>query len=711
MKQVSIPVIDLFAGPGGLAEGFSAVRNASGERLFDVRVSIEKDPVAHRTLFLRALYRGFPDGGAPDAYYDYIRGSISRDEFLASPAVAREAQRAAQEARNATLGETPAAEIDEWIQRAVGGVDPWVLIGGPPCQAYSLVGRSRMRGADPKAFEEDKRHFLYREYLRIIRRFSPAIFVMENVKGILSSTHGGSLIFERILEDLASPGGDSDYEIRSFVVPGTAETLAPGDFVIRAEEHGVPQMRHRVILFGIRRDLARQEHETLARTLMPAVSVNEAISGLPALRSRLSKENDSFESWLDVFRTAARSLKGWKGEARSRVEERMRVARDMAVANRSHGAPYISSPARMGRTSPSELQRWFEDSRLGGVILHEARSHMRPDLHRYLFAACYAAEFRMAPKLAHFPKALLPNHGNADDDNPPFADRFRVQLAQLPSTTVVSHIAKDGHYYIHPDPSQCRSLTVREAARLQTFPDNYFFEGNRTQQYTQVGNAVPPYLARQIAEVVGDYLGARAEESRSEEVMSEVCLPDFGDLDNINGNRKADGASGHGEATARKGSDFVFAVQKGGKYGVVLSRHYAEILEKFHRARNNARTWGEFMEMLGSKAANYIVPFTQCDDPKPVEDDLLDGLVCREVYVLSTDEFPLTQCAEETYTNHGRLFPKIPGAKGIRTEYGQRLELYPVEQFRKFKRHMDRQGYSLEEWECPCQVVIVNYSQ
>ena len=126
---------------------------------------------------------------------------------------------------------------------------------------------------------------------------------------------------------------------------------------------------------------------------------------------------------------------------------------------------------------------------------------MREDLQRYFFAASYAKFNKRSPKLRDFPASLWPAHENAKDkeDDIPFEDRFRVQIADRPSTTVVSHISKDGHYFIHPDPAQCRSLTVREAARLQTFPDNYHFEGNRTQQFAQVGNAVPPYLAAQIA--------------------------------------------------------------------------------------------------------------------------------------------------------------------------------------------------------------------
>lgn len=171
---------------------------------------------------------------------------------------------------------------------------------------------------------------------------------------------------------------------------------------------------------------------------------------------------------------------------------------------------FIGMVVTPGQTMPEDLHTWYLDSRLGGVLQHEARGHMRSDLHRYLFATCFTALQKYTPSLRDFPPGLLPNHvsANVDAEAVPFVDRFRVQLGNAPSSTVVAHIKKDGHYYIHPGPAQCRSLTVREAARLQTFPDNYFFEGTRTEQYGQIGNAVPPLLAKQIAKVIHQFMSS-----------------------------------------------------------------------------------------------------------------------------------------------------------------------------------------------------------
>lgn len=512
-QRAPIPVIDLFAGPGGLGEGFSSLTDSEGKRRFEVRVSIEKDEIAHKTLSLRALFRSFPDGKVPDCYYEYVRGKVSREELFANPAVAEEGRQALLEARCAELGKTPHQTIDGWIRKAVGDANEWVLIGGPPCQAYSLAGRSRLRSMDPKAFESDKRHFLYTEYLRIIKLFSPSVFIMENVKGMLNSKHGGSPIFERILTDLASPGNGANYLVRSLVVDG--DRLDPLDYLIESEKYGVPQCRHRVILFGVRSDLvtatpalARDSGRFQLKAASKRVSVEAALSGLPPLRSRLSQKDDSHRVWRSALKKAPLELKLWRMPIRTDIEVAMKVAWREAEAYESPGQRFDARPISLGDSMPIALRKWLHDPKLGGVLQHESRSHMSSDLHRYMFASCFAALQGHSPKLRLFPPKLLPDHENMKANEIPFVDRFRVQLAGEPSTTVVSHIAKDGHYYIHPDASQCRSLTVREAARLQTFPDSYFFEGTRTQQYHQVGNAVPPWLARQIADVVSDFMQA-----------------------------------------------------------------------------------------------------------------------------------------------------------------------------------------------------------
>lgn len=515
-QATEIPVIDLFAGPGGLCEGFSSLVDDAGARRFAVKVSIEKDPVAHRTLMLRAIFRKFPKGNVPDCYYEYVRGNISREKFLAHPEIKDAAEDAANEAKCAELGLTPHEDIDSWIRKALGDETNWVLIGGPPCQAYSLAGRARLRGKDPEKFEADARHFLYTEYLRIIQEFSPAVFVMENVKGMLNSTNGGKHIFKRILADLTDPRDDLHYEIRSLVV--SKEYLDPSDYIIEADDYGVPQSRHRVILFGIRSDIAKattalsqDPNSFLLKKQIPKVKVNQALAGLPPLRSKLSKEPDSQDAWIKVLSEAQRSLKGWRVPLRNDIEDLMAAFTKNAEENTSSGGGFIAAPIFPGEAMPKDLQSWYLDPKLGGVLQHETRSHMRSDLHRYFFAACFAASQKYSPTLRNFPPNLLPDHVNVDAENIPFVDRFRVQIGDAPSSTVVAHIKKDGHYYIHPDPAQCRSLTVREAARLQTFPDNYFFEGNRTEQYGQIGNAVPPLLAMKIANVIFKFISSPRE--------------------------------------------------------------------------------------------------------------------------------------------------------------------------------------------------------
>ena len=503
-----IPVIDLFAGPGGLGEGFSSVTRDDGSRAFKIRLSIEKDEHAHRTLELRAFFREFPPREAPTEYYDYLARGITREELFRQHRDA--AAKAASEAWLAELGaeKTSDRAVDDRIRAALGARRNWVLIGGPPCQAYSIVGRSRVIGAEggQAKYDADPRHKLYRHYLRILAVHRPPVFVMENVKGLLSAKLKEEHIFDRILADLADPAAAMpeaavegvQYHLMPLAVRNEAPTHSyePGDFVVCAEKHGIPQARHRIIILGIRSDVGGEPG-----ILQPAdtVTVRQAIGDLPRLRSGLSREEDSLAAWRD----AVLGLENAAWMRNGALDEDLRLALESAIrrvgANLDRGAEFVPCAAL-----PDRHIAWFSDPRLHGACNHETRCHIREDLHRYFFSAVFARKRGRSPLLEDFPRALLPKHENVGDalKEPKFNDRFRVQAAGRTSTTIVSHISKDGHYYIHYDSGQCRSLTVREAARLQTFPDNYRFEGPRTEQYKQVGNAVPPLLARQIAETV-----------------------------------------------------------------------------------------------------------------------------------------------------------------------------------------------------------------
>lgn len=520
--QNRIPVVDIFAGPGGLAEGFSILQTA-GKNAFRICLSVEKDPYAHSTLLLRSFFRQFPRNQVPDEYYAYLRKEITRDELF--EIYQPQADEAKNEAWHAELGSVdfPVEDVDERIEKALGKSEKWVLMGGPPCQAYSTAGRSRNKGIEGYVPEEDGRHFLYREYLRIISRHWPTVFVMENVKGLLSAKVNGSKIFDHILGDLRDPrsaiektspaAGNSgfNYRIYSFTKPGSfpfdsnKSGFCSADYLIKSEDYGIPQARHRVILFGVREDAGDVIPELL--TLQNHVNAGSVMEGLPELRSGLSREVDTHKNWEHRIREMIdrKFIDSVSEEHEINVWNSIATALDRLHISDKHdrGGEFVPFTAGCGYRKD-----WYLDSRLKGVCNHSTKAHMQSDLHRYLFAACFTNVHGRSPTLPDFPEKLWPEHKNAHKSGRSgnFTDRFRVQLPSKPSTTVMSHISKDGHYYIHYDPSQCRSLTVREAARLQTFPDNYFFEGPRTQQYTQVGNAVPPLLALQIASIVNRLL-------------------------------------------------------------------------------------------------------------------------------------------------------------------------------------------------------------
>ncbi len=534
-----IPIIDIFAGPGGLGEGFSSLLNENGERIFKIRLSIEKDSYAHQTLKLRSFFREFNAGQVPENYYAFVKGEITIDELYNR--FPEQAASADLEACCGTLGLPDEGdtngmtneEVDNKIQNALRGHINWVLIGGPPCQAYSLVGRSRRQ---EKILDEakDKRVGLYKEYLRIIAVHKPTVFVMENVKGLLSAKTEDNLIFTKILDDLSDPVGacisegeivDCNqphfrYKIYSLTkMPDNYDlygnpVLSPSDFIIRSEEYGIPQKRHRVILLGIREGIPAPEN-TLERS--DEVSLSSVIGNLPEIRSGITrafthftmeadengnpkkkrhyrKINDSFKTWSAYMGEFNNQINNILGIQQGQIEEFPRTLGIEFLQIENHDIP-----------EGHPLSEWYSDNNLNGILHHVSRKHLLQDIKRYMFASRYTALNGNFPRLEDYRKAgedLMPDHENAESGK--FTDRFRVQLPDIPATTVTSHISKDGHYFIHYDPKQSRSFTVREAARVQTFPDNYYFYGGRTQQFHQVGNAVPPYLAYQIAKIVAE---------------------------------------------------------------------------------------------------------------------------------------------------------------------------------------------------------------
>lgn len=507
-----IGIVDLFAGPGGLGEGFAAFRTLSGKHPFSIEISVEKDPAAHSTLLLRSFLRKFQNE-FPAEYYDYLNGRIDEPDWSTLypcewKSAILEAQRLELDPRK--VNSDLSLRIKE-IKKKYGRRT--ILIGGPPCQAYSVARRPRNANMGTRTLGKDNRIFLYKEYIRILQELEPMAFVMENVKGMLSFSLGKDMIFDKVENSLGSATGQDGYRLFTLGqeedMPDTGTGQYLRNYVVRMENHRIPQTRHRVIIVGLRSDIANgvDSDDILSLPFFDKqVAVKDVIGTMPRLRSGLTR-NDDAEVWKNTVTDASNTV--WK-EAdslpvsfRKKFKEEIESVRKILLNNPPTKRMSVRGVG-IPDSCPNELREWLLDSKLKRLPNNETRGHMAKDLTRYLFTAAFGRVTGKSPKAWEFPASLAPKHRNWKSGN--FADRFRVQVAKKPATTIISHIAKDGHYFIHPDPWQCRSFTVREAARLQTFPDNYLFKGNRTEQYTQVGNAVPPFLARQIAESLWNVL-------------------------------------------------------------------------------------------------------------------------------------------------------------------------------------------------------------
>ncbi|MFS8215184.1 DNA cytosine methyltransferase [Paenibacillus sp. S29] len=401
--------IDLFAGAGGLSEGF--IRQG-----FEPIAHIEMDKYAAQTLKTRAAFHYLKQNKQLDFYYAYLRGEIDQDKLYSEVDARILNSVMNMEISDSTIDEIFKIIDDNLVSNGINSID--VLIGGPPCQAYSLVGRAR----DPYKKENDPRNYLYQQYVKFLRKYEPKLFLFENVPGILTAGKG------HLFEDVQRIMNEAGYNIEAKVLD--------------ASFFGVLQKRRRVILVGWKKgsDLFYPKFNKATHNF----SVNDLLSDLPALNP---------------------------GETRD--------------------YHYKSSPSRylidFGIRDDTDI-----------LVQHISRNHNSRDRDIYKSAIEKWNKEKKRLKYTDVPEAKR-THKNVTS----FLDRFKVVAGDIGySHTMVAHIAKDGHYYIHPDINQLRSLSVREAARIQSFPDNFFFEGPRTAVFTQIGNAVPPLMAESLAKKI-----------------------------------------------------------------------------------------------------------------------------------------------------------------------------------------------------------------
>lgn len=397
-------IIDLFAGAGGLSEGFR--RNN-----FNIIAHVEMDKDASNTLRTREAYYYCKANNKLDLYINYITQKISREEFYSQ--IPNEVLNKVinEEISDKTL-ETIFSQIDNTLKndKIIG------IIGGPPCQAYSIAGRSRKKDK----MENDPRNYLYLYYLEFLKKYQPKFFVFENVQGILSAKNG--TIFEDIKQRMKKLGYNIDYRL-----------LDSNDF-------GVVQHRKRIIIIGFKKELNIEYPKF--DDFKTKYNIQELFIDLPKL-------ND--------------------GEINNKYfSETSKCLEELKIREKGWNVLTYNQARKLNENDKKIYQICIENKNI---------------------------------KYDELPE-ILRKHNNTNS----FLDRFKVIEYDKPSHTMVAHISKDGHHYIHPDIKQCRSITVREAARIQSFPDDYYFESSRTSAFKQIGNAVPVFMAEQIAKKIEESL-------------------------------------------------------------------------------------------------------------------------------------------------------------------------------------------------------------
>ena len=404
-------IIDLFSGAGGLTEGF--------RKEFKIIKHVEKENAACETLRLRDSFYYFSNHNMIDKYYDFLKGKISEKKIYSVVPEKILKKTLNIEINNKNI-QSIFHEIDQELNRKENITG---IIGGPPCQAYSTIGRSRNASKKSK----DKRIYLYKYYIRFLKKYKPTFFVFENVKGLLSFRDtNNELLFPKIQKEFEQAGYNLEFR------------------VINAADFGVPQMRERIIIFGAKKIYSRLPQtffKNFEAMKEKSLTVKEAFTGLPKLNA--GQTNNMYTNKV------------------SDIEKK--------YYRKNNEIQLTQNISRPNNANDLKIYKIVAEAKQKGINL------------RY----------------DELKKELI-THKNTRE----FLDRYKALPWDGPSHTIVAHIAKDGNHYIHPDVTQNRSITVREAARIQGFPDDYFFENSRTAAYTQIGNAVPPMLSKKIAKAV-----------------------------------------------------------------------------------------------------------------------------------------------------------------------------------------------------------------